>query len=162
MKILTLLLLFLCPFWAAAQHPSDSTLGRFFDPEKQPIATQNDSIVTLVISEYLIAKSIETRLGTSCQITKIYKVAAQNGSYCLVCEGIWKDKSRQPFTLAIPLIPDSQLKYLYAASQALICSSPGCNNCTIQNGHCVGCCSINNEEATNLALPMIKISTKIE
>ncbi len=132
----------------------------FFDPEQDPIALRSDSSFLLLVSEYTLVKSVQTRLGQGCQVLQIMKTHSAETGESLVMEGIYLQKKRQPFVLYIPLQPDAQGRLYYASTQALICSSPGCNNCSILNGHCVGCCSNEQGAAVGLPSPLIKVQTK--
>lgn len=134
----------------------------FFDPTKDPVAFRKDTTLQLIVSEYVLAKSVKTRLGPSCQVSKTYKIRGNLGEPILVFEGVLGLSPPQSFTLGIPLIPDAQQRYFYASSQALVCSSPGCNNCSILNGNCTGCCSSATGGNVALPMPLQKIQTNIE
>ena len=134
----------------------------FFDPEHDPVAMRSDTSIQLLVSEYILAKSVKARFSQDCQVIKMYKNKLPNGGEVLVFEGVILSKSRQPFTLGVPLIPDTQGRFLYASTQALVCSAPGCSNCSIQNGNCLGCCSSSTSYASTLQVPLLKVQQTIE
>ncbi len=144
-----------------AQVNSGGT-AHFFDPEHDPVAVRSDTTLQLLVSEYLLAKSVKARLGQSCQVLKIYKNQPSAIGETLVFEGIYGSKNRQRFTLSIPLMPDTSGRFYYASAQAIVCSAPGCNNCSILNGNCVGCCSSANGGAVSLPSPLLKVQTNID
>ncbi len=134
----------------------------FFDPQHDPVALRSDTSIQLLVSEYVLFKSVETRLGQGCQVLNTYKDRTASGAQSLVFEGIYQAKSNQKFCLEIPLKPDAQARFYFASTQALVCSSPGCNNCSILNGNCVGCCSEAGGGAVSLPSPLAKIQTSIK
>ena len=133
----------------------------FFDPERDPIALRSDTTLQLLVSEYILCKSVKARMGQDCQVLKTYQKKLQNGTERLIFEGIYTSKSRQHFTVSIPLKPDEQGRFYYISGQAIVCSAPGCNNCTIDQGNCVGCCS-STSNAVSLTSPLLKVQTNIE
>lgn len=134
----------------------------FFDPQKEALAIRKDSVTQLLVSEYLLAKSIKARMGPGCSVLRVYKDRNAAGADWLMAEGLFYNDQQQPFVMALPLIPDSQNHLLYAGTQALVCSTPGCNNCSIQNGNCVGCCTTASGQSTVLQSPLIKIALSLE
>ncbi|MBC7774095.1 MAG: hypothetical protein H7246_01550 [Phycisphaerae bacterium] len=134
----------------------------FFDPEHDPVALRSDTTLQLLVSEYVLVKSVKARMGQDCQILKTYKNRSPNGGENLLFEGIYLAKNRQRFTLSVSLTPDAQGRFYYASSQALVCSAPGCNNCSIANGNCVGCCSSANGNAVSLPSPLLKVQTNLD
>lgn len=134
----------------------------FFDPQHDPVALRNDTSIQLLVSEYVLTKSVEARLGQGCQILKMYKNRTASRPQTIVFEGVYRAKNNQKFCLEIPLQPDAQAQFYYASTQALVCSSPGCNNCSILNGNCVGCCSEAGGGAVSLPSPLAKIQTSIK
>lgn len=163
MKHLFLLTILFTSLHLNAQH-RDRDLSKllFFDPEHDPIAIRSDTMLQLIISEYVLAKSVKARLGQDCQVTKTYKNRLPNGDETLVFEGLFLSKGRQPFTLGIVLIPDTQGRFYYTSAQAIVCSSPGCNNCSIVNGNCSGCCSSAVGSAVGLPVPLLKVPLTID
>ncbi len=135
---------------------------KFFDPQNDPVALRSDTAIQLLVSEYVLFKSVEARLGQGCQVLKTYKNKTASGAQILVFEGVYQAKNQQKFTLGIPLNPDAQGRLYFASAQALVCSSPGCNNCSILDGSCVGCCSDAAGSAVSLPNPLMKIQTNIK
>jgi len=163
MKTMRHLYLLLCFFLAAqlgaqVNHGENRQMLRF-DPSQDPIALQQDASLHLLVSEFVLAKSLKARLGADVQVLKTYKYRSENGSNHLVFEGLYP--GGDPFSISIPLLPDAQERYYFPASQALICSSPGCNNCSIQNGNCVGCCSAVNENSI-LPQPLLRVQISVD
>ncbi len=134
----------------------------FFDPERDPVALRSDTSLQLLVSEYVLLKSAKTRMGQDCQILKTYKNKSPNGVESLLFEGVYLTKNRQRFTLCVPLTPDAQGRFYYVSAQALVCSAPGCNNCSIANGNCVGCCSSGNGNSVSFPSPLLKVQTNLE
>ncbi|MBK6995682.1 MAG: hypothetical protein IPH31_12415 [Lewinellaceae bacterium] len=159
MKHALLLLSMLFSVYLTAQVNNNSA---FFDPQHDPVALRSDTSIQLLVSEYVLSKSVEARLGHGCQVVKTYKNRTASGAQTLVFEGIYQAKSNQKFCLEIPLKPDAQARFYFASRQALVCSSPGCNNCSILNGNCVGCCSEAGGGAVSLPSPLAKIQTSIK
>jgi hypothetical protein len=160
--ILLLLLIFTCLQLSAQINPKEASQISYFDPEHDPVAIRSDNALQLLVSEYILAKSVQARLGPDCQVTKISKTQSGAGAESLVFEGIWISKVRQQFVLGIPLNPDASGRLFYASTQALVCSSPGCNNCSILNGNCTGCCLSNSGSAIGLPGPLLKVSITID
>lgn len=158
------LYLFLCLFLAAqlgAQvNKGENQQSPIFDPLRDPVALQQDASVQLLVSEFVLTKSLKARMGAGVQVLKTYKHRSENGTNHLVFEGLYPGGT--PFAIAIPLLPDAQERYYYPSAQAMICSSPGCNNCSILNGNCVGCCSAVNENSSVLPQPLLSVQTSIE
>ena len=105
--------------------------------------------------------SDSARMGQDCQVLKTYQKKLQNGTERLIFEGIYTSKSRQHFTVSIPLKPDEQGRFYYISGQSIVCSASGCNNCTIDQGNCIGCCS-STSNAVSLTSPLLKVQTNIE
>lgn len=163
MKHIVLLFLLLSGLQLNAQvNSKDAPQISFFDPEHDPVVIRSDTTLQLLISEYVLAKSVQARLGQDCQVTKISKLRSGNEVESLVIEGVWISKVRQHFALGIPLIPDANGRLYFASTQALLCSSPGCNNCSIQNGHCTGCCLSSSGSSVGLPGPLLKVSITID
>jgi hypothetical protein len=163
MKHLFLLTILFASLHLNAQH-KDGALSKllFFDPEHDPVALRSDTTLQLLVSEYVLSKSVKARLGQDCEVTKTYKKRLPNGDETLVFEGLFLSKARQPFTLGIPLIPDTQGRLYYTSAQAIVCSSPGCSNCSIVNGNCSGCCSSAVGSAVGLPVPLLKVPLTID
>ena len=161
-QIILLLLLLPCLRLSAQVNPKDALQIHYFDPEHDPVALRSDTSLQLLVSEYILAKSVQARMGQDCQVTKISKVRSTQGAESLVFQGVWISKDRQQFTLGIPLIPDDSGRLFYASTQALVCSSPGCNNCSILNGNCTGCCLISTGSSVGLPSPLLKVSITID
>ncbi|MFN0175885.1 MAG: hypothetical protein ACKVU0_14630 [Saprospiraceae bacterium] len=159
MKYALLLLFMLFSFLLTAQVKNTNA---FFDPQHDPVALRSDTSIQLLVSEYVLAKSVEARLGQGCQVLKTYKNRLTSGTQTLVFEGVYRTKNNQKFSLEIPLKPDAQARFYYASTQALVCSSPGCNNCSILDGNCVGCCTEAVGGAVSLPSPLAKIQTNIK
>lgn len=163
MKHLYLLFCLLISLNLQAQVAGNGTVSsNFFDPEQHPIALRSDTSLQLLVSQNVLVKSVKARMGPDCQILKMYRNRLPKGGECLVFEGIYLQKDQQRFILSVPLQPDAQGRFYYASTQALICSSPGCNNCSISNGNCVGCCSDPVNSAVVLPKPLSKIQTNVE
>ena len=158
MKTLLLLLTLLAPVCISAQDNNNI----FFDPERNPVALRSDSTLQLLVSEYVLIKSLKTRLGQDCQVLKTYERRMSNGAESLVFEGVYLAKNRQRFTLSIPLTPDTQQKYYFTSAQAIVCSAPGCNNCSIDHGNCIGCCATGSVDSFALPSPLSKVSLTID
>jgi hypothetical protein len=161
-QIILLLLLLPCLRLSAQLNSKDAPQISYFNPEHDPVAIRSDTALQLLVSEYVLAKSVQARLGSDCQVAKISKVRAGNEAESLVIEGVWISKDRQHFALGIPLIPDVNGRLYYASNQALLCSSLGCNNCSIQNGHCIGCCLSSSGSSVGLPGPLLKVSITID
>ena len=130
----------------------------FFDPQTDALAIKKDSVIQLLVSEYALAKSASARLGAGYSVSRMYKdYDTLNGPLTLIIEGRFDNDRRRPFIMAIPLIPDDRNRFYYASSQALVCSQPGCSNCSIQNGDCTGCCATNAGRGDLLPFPLLKI-----
>ena len=136
--------------------------ANFFDPERDPVALRSDTTLQLLVSEYVLAKSVKARLGQDCQVLKIRKSQGRDGSESLLFEGVYLAKARQRFSLSVPLLPDAQGRYYYASAQAIVCSAPGCNNCSILNGNCVGCCDSASGNAVALPTSLSKVLMTID
>lgn len=134
----------------------------FFDPQNDPVAVRSDTSLQLLVSEYVLAKSVRARLGQDCQVLKIYKNRSPQGGESLLFEGVYLSKNRQRFTLSVPLLPDPQARFYFVSTQAIVCSTPGCNNCSISQGNCVGCCSNADGSAIALPNPLLKVQKSIE
>jgi hypothetical protein len=163
MKNLFLLLLLLAGMRMSAQVNSGGNAQIiFFDPEHDAVAIRNDTTLQLLVSEYILAKSVKARLGQDYQVRKIYKSRSSQGDDTLIFEGEFNLRIKQRFTLSIPMIPDTLGLLYYASTQALLCSQPGCNNCSIVNGSCAGCCSSGTASAIGLPAPLLKVPMTIE
>ncbi|MBL7825051.1 MAG: hypothetical protein JNJ57_00355 [Saprospiraceae bacterium] len=123
-----------------AQIQTRSPQNNSFDPAFDPIAVRTDTSTQLVVSEFMLAKSLSMRLGKPCTFNEIRKVRMSNGMVMLIFDGQYASPSRQKFSLGVPLIPDNIGKFFYASYQALQCETEGCNSCSIADGKCVGCC----------------------
>lgn len=156
MKYILPILLILASVRMSAQNPI------FFDPAHDPVALRTDSTLQLLVSEYVLTKSVKARLGPDCKVLKAYKHRSPKGAESLIFEGIYLAKNGQHFTLSVPLVPDAQGRFYYTSSQSIVCSAPGCNNCSIDNGNCVGCCSDANGSAVALPTPLLKVQINIE
>ncbi len=159
MKLFLLLICLLgtLPLWAQISEHSIS-----FDPEKDPIAIRSDSSIQLVVSEFILAKSLQARMGKAYLVQKIYQITTPDGMSTLIFEGINLNKNRQKFNLGIPLNTSTFGRFYYASNQALVCSAPGCNNCSILNGNCVGCCSSATGSALAVPSPLAKVQTSLD
>lgn len=134
---------------------------RYFDPEHEPVAIRSsDSSLQLIVSEYVLAKSIKARLGQSFQLNKVYKHQIKNGKPYLIFEGIYNTAPPQSLALGLLMIPDAQGKYYYASTLAdMTCGVVGCENCSIVNGECTGCCP---NSSSNFANPLMKVPAGID
>lgn len=150
-----------CTATLFAQSKNDGVPPTFFDPQKDPIALRNDTVLHLLVSEYVLAKSVKTRLGTDYQVTKTWK-STRPDEPMLFLEGHINTPQPHSFTLAIPLVSDVSGRFYYASSQALVCSSPGCSNCSILHGACVGCCASAVGNGLSVTSPLVKIQTSID
>ena len=163
MKHLFLFFILFISLHLNAQHKEGNlSNANFFDPERDPIALRSNTTLQLLMSEYMLAKSVKARLGQDCQVLIIHKNRLHDGSESLLFEGVYLAKARQRFSLLVPLIPDAQGRYYYASAQAIICSAPGCNNCSILNGNCVGCCDSTSGTAVALPSPLSKVPMTID
>lgn len=126
-----------------------------FDPERDPVAIRTDSALLLMVSEYVLVQAVATRLGQECQVFHMTKTKLDGQPESLHFQGAFTLQARQIFSLNIPLTPDPKGQFYYASTQALLCSAPGCNNCSILNGNCVGCCV--NGTASSLLYPLGKV-----
>jgi hypothetical protein len=133
----------------------------FFDPEREPVAVRADSSFQLIVSEYLLAKAVAARFGAACLVSDISKKRRPDGDFFLLVKGQY-DAKGTTFSVEIPLVPDAEGRFLHAAAEAAICSTPGCSNCSVQNGRCVGCCSLSNDAAGKLISPMIKVPATVD
>jgi len=161
MKHIFLFLFILASFGLNAQVNDAGTIN-FFDPERDPVALRSDTSLQLLVSEYVLNKAVKSRMGQGCQVQKTSKNRLINGSEYLIFEGTFGIRESQHFTLAVPLMPDALGRFYYTSAQAMVCSSPGCSNCSILNGNCVGCCSSSSSRAVSLPSPLLKVSTTIE
>lgn len=159
--ILFLAMVASCQLQAQVWSSSLAATTTFFDPEREPIAVRSDSSVQLIVSEYLLAKAVAARLGVSCRVCEISKQRRSGGAFSLQIRGQY-DAKGTPFALEVPLLPAAEVRFYHAAAEAAICSTPGCSNCNVQNGKCVGCCQLSNDSAVKLNLPMIKVPTAID
>lgn len=153
---------FICLLYCFCVQAQVADNCTYFDPAKDPVAFRQDTSLQLIVSEYVLIKSVKARMGPGCRIYSIHKSLETQGAPSLIFEGVLELNNHQRFTLGIPLVPDAQQRYYYASSQALVCSSPGCNNCSILNGNCVGCCSSTSGGSIALPMPLQKIQTTIE
>lgn len=136
--------------------------AQFFDPERNPVAMRSDSgVVDLIVSEYVLAKSIKARMGQNFLVQKISKSRWNNGQYYLMIEGKYTGTPLQKLAYGIRLIPDLQGKFFYAnAMTDKTCGVEDCDNCYFdQNGDCAGCCP-NNPNA--ISAPLIKVLSTID
>lgn len=156
MKHAFFLLLLLSALALRAQTNAQNAV-QVFDPERDPVAIRADSALFLIVSEYVLTQAVKTRLGKECQVFYISKTNALAQPASLLFQGKMALQQEQDFTLKIPLTPDAEGRLYYASTQALICSAPGCNNCSIQNGNCVGCCA--NGTSVALPFPLGKVKT---
>lgn len=153
--------LFCCLLLAVQLNAQINNGGKTsFDPLRDPVALKQDNCVQLLVSEFVLAKSLKARIGSDASVLKTYKNCAENGSNHLVFEGQYSNGTS--FMISIPLLPDAQERYYYTSAQALICSTPGCNNCSILNGNCVGCCTAVNENNRILAQPLLSVQTSTD
>ncbi len=163
MKYIFQTLFLLASLRMSAQNPGGNMPQKiFFDPERDPVALRTDTTLQLLVSEYVLTKSVKARMGPNCLILKASKSRSPKGIESLLFEGIYLAKDRQRFTISVPLVPDAQGQLYYTSSQAIVCSAPGCNNCSIDNGNCVGCCSNINGSAVALPSPLLKVQINIE
>lgn len=132
----------------------------YFDPERDPVAQRTDTDFQLIVSEYVLAKSLKASMGNNCHVEKTYKDKLADGRPCLFFEGRWMQDLHH-FSIGIPLKPDAQQRLFYLESQAIVCSAPGCNNCSIYNGNCVGCCSSTSENRLS-PTPLKKVQMAID
>lgn len=160
MKRLLQFTIITCGFMAFAARAGAQT--GYFDPQLEPLAIRKDSVTQLLVSEYTLARSIKARMGPGSKVLRVYKDRNPSGEEWLMAEGMFYHDQQQPFVVAIPLVPDQQHRLLYAGAQALVCSTPGCNNCSIQNGICVGCCTTATGHSTVLQTPLLRISLTLE
>ncbi|MFN0216694.1 MAG: hypothetical protein ACKVT2_20740 [Saprospiraceae bacterium] len=163
MKHLFLFFMLLSALGLNAQHKAANlSSSNFFNPASDPIALRFDTTFQLLVSEYVLAKSVKARLGQGCQVLKIYKSRFGDGNPSLLIEGVFQDKNRQPFLLSVPLLADAHAQFYFASDQAIVCAAPGCNNCSIMNGVCVGCCDSASGTAVALPTPLSKIQMTID
>ena len=155
-------LLIACFHLHAQVEGKNNISSGYFDPARDPLAVRADTVIQLLVSESTLAKSLGARLGEDCQVLKIFHRQMPKGGVNLVLEGVLKTKGQQRFLMSVPLLPDAQSRYYYAAAQGIICSAPGCNNCSIDQGNCVGCCSDMAQGATILPAPLSKVSTTLK
>lgn len=133
-----------------------------FDPQRDPVALQSDSTLHLLVSEFILIKALKTRLGPDMQIHKMYKGQLDKGVNCIIFEGWQTGKNAFPIVFLVPLMPDPEQLYYYTSTQAIVCSAPGCNNCSVQNGKCVGCCDSSNESTGTLSQPLSKVDLSVD
>ncbi|MCC7466597.1 MAG: hypothetical protein IT261_10020 [Saprospiraceae bacterium] len=152
--ISSLLLLFACTLSQAQE--------KWFDPERHPIAVQKDSSLLLLVSEYVLAKSLDTRMEKSVRVEAVARQKEPDGQHSLVFTGVYPDKSKQPFTLSLRLRPEPSSRFYYADTQAIICSAPGCNNCRVVNQRCEGCCDISSGQSLAVIKPLVRVATEVE
>ena len=159
----------LCFFFAlcaqiSAQNSSNIPPATFFDPEQNPVAMRNDTSLQFVVSEYVLVKSVTTRLGQGSRVTKMYKSKWPNGMNCLVFEGNYFGDNQKGFSIGITLLPDANAKFYYASNEAMVCEKPGCNNCSISNGKCIGCCSTDSDgtASQSISVPLLKVPINID
>jgi len=138
----------------------------FFDPEHDPIAIRSDTSLLLVVSEYILVKSVTARVGQKCVIDKTYKSTLKNGATAIIFEGHYTGDPGQRFSMGLNLIPDAAGKFFYAAQEATMCEKPGCSNCTLSNGRCLGCCddagSNGMASRSKIVVPLLKVQTSID
>jgi hypothetical protein len=150
----TLLLLLSCGL-AKAQE-------KWFDPALHPVAVQKDSCLHLLVSEYVLAKSLETRMEKSVRVQAVFRQKEPDGGESLVFSGIYPAKSRQPFILSLRLRPEPSSRFYFADNQAIICSAPGCNNCRVVHHQCQGCCDLSSGQSLSLIRPLVKVITELD
>jgi hypothetical protein len=156
MKALLLTTLFLSSFYGAKAQE------KWFDPELHPVAVQIDSNLQLLVSEYVLAKSLETRMEKSVRVQAVFRQKDADGQESLVFTGVYPAKYRQPFSLSLRLRPEPLSRFYYADTQAIICSAPGCNNCRVVNQRCEGCCDIASGQSVALIRPLARVATTVE
>lgn len=156
MKALLLTTLLLSSFYGAKAQE------KWFDPELHPVAVQIDSGLHLLISEYVLAKSLETRLENSVRVQAVFRQNEPDGQESLLFTGIYTTKSRQAFSLSLRLRPEPLSRFYFADTQAIICSAPGCNNCRVVNQRCEGCCDIASGQSVELVRPLVRVATTVE
>ncbi|HLP92999.1 MAG TPA: hypothetical protein VK168_03140 [Saprospiraceae bacterium] len=135
---------------------------KWFDPALDPVAVQKDSSLHLLISEYVLAKSLEMRLEQSVRVQAVLRQKEPDGRQSLIFTGIYPDKNKQPFTLSLRLNPDRTSRFYFADNQAIVCYTPGCNNCQVVNHQCEGCCDQSTGQSVALIRPLVKVATGVE
>lgn len=75
----------------------------FFDPEHDPIAIRSDTSLLLVVSEYILVKSVTARVGQKCVIDKTYKSTLKNGATAIIFEGHYTGDPGQRFSMGSTL-----------------------------------------------------------
>ena len=143
-----------------AQVPASENV-LYFDPLQDPVALRTDTTLQLLLSTSVLAQSVQTRLGAGTQVTRSYQTRSPKGVETLIFEGLYTNQDGQQFSLEIPLRPDATGRLWFADSAALVCSSPGCNNCSIYQGNCVGCCTSTSANASYLPAPLVKVPLTI-
>jgi len=139
--------------------------ANFFDPEQNPVAMRNNTTLQLIVSEYVLAKSVTTRLGQGSKVSNMYKTKSANGTESLIFEGNYSGNEPHHFSMRITLVPDLAGKYFYISSPALICEKIGCFNCSIFEGDCIGCCPTlegNGRAGRDLAAPLLRVPTSTD
>ncbi len=149
-----------------AQGVKTTAPATFFDPERDPIAFRSDTVLLLLVSEYTLVKSVTAGVGQKCVIDKTYKSKLHNGTTSIIFEGHYSNDPGQRFLIGLELIADSTGKYYYAAQEATMCEKPGCNNCTLSDGRCTGCCDDSGNSGLasrpKIAKPLLKVQTSID
>jgi len=161
MKTFLLLLSLAGAFGLQAQILNTSTPQGSFDPEHDPIAIRVDSSFQLLVSEYMLIKSLQARLSTEYQIYKVHKTG-ETLQPLLVFEGVYLNSNQQNCSISISLIAASDGLLYHTSNQALVCSTPGCSNCSILEGNCVGCCANSNTRPTIITAPLAKVLSNID
>ena len=168
MKNIYTLLIILFAFCAPLSAQVSGTIApaEFFDPERNPVAVRSDTTLQLVVSEYVLIKSVTARLGKGCQVNKMSKIKSLNGMVYLIFEGNYSGRDPQPFALGINLVPDTSGKFYYGSNEALVCEKAGCSNCGILNGACTNCCAPppgnGSKTARTIAVPMLKVTSSVD
>jgi hypothetical protein len=156
MKPLIPILLFLFTY------PLANAQEKWFDPEIHPVAVQKDSSLHLLVSEYVLAKSLETRMEKTVRVEAVFRSEEPNGLPSLVFTGIFTNLYRQPFTLSLRLRPEPTSRFYHADTLAIICSAPGCNNCRVVNQRCEGCCDLSSGQSLSLIRPLVRVGIAVE
>jgi hypothetical protein len=157
MKKFLTLLGFILAFWTQMQAQNGGT--PFFDPSVDPVAIRTDTNLQLIVSEYVLMKSVAARLGQNYRVNKVYLRKLTPGADRLIFEGTFTNNIYHRYTMIVNLIPDATGKFYRSSNTAIECEKEGCNLCDIEaDGNCTPCCEKDGTgNNPQISFPMIRV-----
>jgi hypothetical protein len=140
-----------------AQNPYSNNSNTVFDPTMMPVAVEADSSIKLIVSEYVLAKSVKRQMAAVKNVEKIEQVKRDSVTYLVFSINTY---SKESVLIHVPLVKG---RYGYYAGTNVVSCSNSCGNCT--NCFCNGSTTKKCDDPpsnTNSIFPLSRVSTQIE